>query len=468
VTAARIPEAFVAWLWETRQLDARLFVQGGSEQGSPGQKGRRLQVVYPGRRAGSWGPDFHGALLAFDGVLAHGDVEVHVHARDWHVHGHGADPAYANTILHVVFSAEAALPTVGLDGAVIPTIVLEPMLAEPIDLLLARWTAASGPPEPIACRTPEEAVAVLQRAGIARFTAKAARYEGDFTWVDPPQALWTGLFEALGYSANVSPFRRLADRVTLLEARTAATAGPLPVMALLLGEAGLLPHQRGRFALDDYAEDLERLWHASRRYGPIASLPWRVVGVRPGNGPVRRVAAAATLLLDEAKSPLHQRVLGALSELPREHAPRALRALVACAGDEYWHAHADLGRLLRRPAALVGPDRAADIVVNVLLPWAAAVGRRQRNEDLVSAAEAVYQRHPRLSANEITRHMARQIIGTAARGIVRTACLQQGLIHIYRGWCDQRDCAACPAGPPRGGPTGVEGRESRVSQDDTY
>ena len=114
MTTTRIPEAFVVWLWEHRQLDAPLQTDGG----------QRLQVIYPGRRTGSWGPDFRGALLAFRGVLAHGDVEVHIRARDWHVHGHGSDPAYANTVLHVVFNGEPALPTVGVDGAVIPTIAI--------------------------------------------------------------------------------------------------------------------------------------------------------------------------------------------------------------------------------------------------------------------------------------------------------------------------------------------------------
>ena len=441
MTGPRVPEAFVAWLWEHRHARGPLITQDG----------RAVQVVYPGRRTGSWGPDFHGALLAFDSTLVRGDVEVHVHARDWHVHGHGSDPAYSNTVLHVVMAPEAALPAVRADGIVVPTLALEHALTEPLDSYLARFQSAQRLPEPISCRAPDEAAAVLERAGMARFAAKAARFEGDFTCVDPPQALWTGVFEALGYSANVRPFRRLADRVPLVEARAAAAAGPLDLLSLLLGEAGLLPHQRGRFAFDDYGEEIERRWRASDRYGPIAPLGWRIVGVRPGNGPVRRVAAAATLLATEPGSPLHTSVLGVLAELPPERAPAGLRSLVLCPGDDYWHVHGDVGRPLRRPCSLIGPERASDIVVNVLLPWAAAVGHSLDDDAIVSAAEAAYRGHPPLASNEITRHMARQIVGNAARSAIRTACTQQGLIHIYRGWCDARDCAACPAGPPRGG-----------------
>jgi Protein of unknown function (DUF2851) len=440
MSTERFPEAFVAWLWRQRQVGGPLVTQDG----------RRVQVIYPGRPVGSWGPDFRGALLAFDGALVHGDVEVHVRARDWHVHGHGSDVAYGNTVLHVVMAAEPALPAVRADGHIIPTLALEPALeGETATRLLATFQAGLSPAQPDSCRTPDEAAVLIARAGMARFATKSARFEGDFAVVDPAQALWAGLFEALGYSANVVPFRRLANRVPLLEARSAAEEGPQALLALLLGEAGLLPHQRGRFAFDEQAQDLERWWWAADRYGPTSPLGWRAVGVRPGNAPVRRVVAAATLLSTDREAPLHQRVLGALAELPPERAPAALRTLVLCPGDAYWHAHADFGRPLRRACNLVGPQRAADIVVNVLLPWAAALGSATDQEPLRSAAEAVYQLHPPLASNEITRHMAHQILGPGGTSVVRNACYQQGLIHIYRGWCDERDCGGCPAGPPR-------------------
>ena len=452
MTQPRPAEAFVAWLWEHQQLRTPLATLDG----------RQLQIIYPGRHSGSWGPDFRGALLSLDGALLHGDVEVHVHARDWHVHGHSGDHAYDRTILHVVFVAEAALPTVRADGAVVPTVALQPALAGPLDALLEEWeAAAAAPPQPVPCRTPEEAAEVLERAGMARFAAKAARFEADLTCADPPQTLWTGVFEALGYSSNVGPFRRLADRVTLAEARSAARFGHAELTALLLGEAGLLPHQRGRFALDDYSQELERRWQAGDRYGPIAPLEWRLIGVRPGNGPARRVAGAARLLLQETHEPLHTRVLHALTE-PGDRIAATLRGLVSCEGDEYWQAHADLGRPLGRRCAVIGAQRAGDIVVNVLLPWAAALGSSTGDVALVTSAENVYRRHPLLAGNDITRHMARQIIGPATRSIVRTACMQQGLLHIYRGWCDARDCRACPAGQGSGVGARWPGRGGRI------
>jgi hypothetical protein len=57
--------------------------------------GEQFQVIYPGRRSGTDGPDFRGAILAdAAGRVRTGDVELHLRSRDWITHGHRADPTY--------------------------------------------------------------------------------------------------------------------------------------------------------------------------------------------------------------------------------------------------------------------------------------------------------------------------------------------------------------------------------------
>src|SRR6266705_2887028 len=92
-------EADLAAAWETRAYPPTALVDS---------RGRRLQVVFPGRRWGGPGPDFRGAVLALaDGTLLRGDVEVHLRASGWAAHRHADDPAYANVVLHVVQAADA-------------------------------------------------------------------------------------------------------------------------------------------------------------------------------------------------------------------------------------------------------------------------------------------------------------------------------------------------------------------------
>jgi hypothetical protein len=348
----------------------------------------------------------------------------------------------------VVFEPGRAEPVIRADGALVPTVALGSSLTYPLEVAIARWQATATAVIAVQpCLAPHAAAALLDRAGMVRFEAKAARFEADLTFVAAPQALWAGLLEALGYTQNTSAFRHLADRVPWAEAlHLARRSRPAELDAILLGEAGLLPSQRGGLPPDEYAVSAEDLWRATGRSSPARALGWKWIGCRPANGPVRRVIAAAALLDDLVPS-LQERILTALSELPPTRAGPALRALLQRPATGYWEKHVDWGRPLAHPAALIGPDRSAEAVVNVVLPWAFAVGRVAGDGRLCEAASAVYAEHPPLTPNEITRHMARQIVGAAAKGVVTTARRQQGLIHVYRGWCDIRDCAACPAGP---------------------
>lgn len=65
--------------------------------------GRRVEILHPGRWNLLGGPDFRDSRLRLgDGAVQVGDVELHLHARDWIAHRHAADPAYDRVILHVV------------------------------------------------------------------------------------------------------------------------------------------------------------------------------------------------------------------------------------------------------------------------------------------------------------------------------------------------------------------------------
>ena len=67
-------------------------------------RGRSLEIIYAGHEWGGAGPDIRDAIVSFDGGPAeHGDIEVHLDARDWIRHGHAENPAYEGVILHVVW-----------------------------------------------------------------------------------------------------------------------------------------------------------------------------------------------------------------------------------------------------------------------------------------------------------------------------------------------------------------------------
>ena len=121
---------------------------------------------------------------------------------------------------------------------------------------------------------------------------------------------------------------------------------------------------------------------------------------------------------------------------------RELEELLLVTTDDYWASHIT-PRCRRMVPALLGHSRAADIALNVLLPFAFAWGRRSR-PDFSRKALDLYRRYPRLAVNNLEKHMNRQLGLTGA--LVNSAARQQGLIHIYRTRCSQGKCHACPLG----------------------
>ena len=122
-------------------------------------------------------------------------------------------------------------------------------------------------------------------------------------------------------------------------------------------------------------------------------------------------------------------------------------ASVEQTADPFWPRHFDFGRPC--PSArpwLIGSERAGEVTVNVVLPFFHALGRATGDASLADRALDLYRRYPATAPNRVTREMARQLGGEAGPAHARTACRQQGLIHLYKHWCDARDCEHCPAG----------------------
>ena len=123
--------------------------------------------------------------------------------------------------------------------------------------------------------------------------------------------------------------------------------------------------------------------------------------------------------------------------------PRRLEDGLVVFGSGYWQDHLDFGIGLKtRKSALLGCGKAGEIVVNIILPFALAFGKIAGEPELKEKAINFYACYPKLAENEITRHMAKQL---CLEGVADfTACHQQGLIHIFRSYCQEGRCTDCP------------------------
>jgi hypothetical protein len=91
----------------------------------------------------------------------------------------------------------------------------------------------------------------------------------------------------------------------------------------------------------------------------------------------------------------------------------------------------------------VGLARADIIICNVVLPFAAAVAILGHDTALSALSQQLYESHPGLVSNRITRSMCMQLqLKTMPRG----SCQQQGLHYIYQQTCKEKHCELCIVG----------------------
>jgi len=354
-------------------------------------------------------------------------------------------------ILHVVLDADGPVaPCLRQDGTVVPTLLLGPALRGPLaalphDPALAALGAL--PPDECVAQVTianrATALALLDRAGDARLTAKAAQFEAAFTVASPGQALYAGLLDALGYTRNRAPMARLAGVLPLamLEARLAAgdPSGTFHrASALLLGVGGFLPLTPALVALLGCAADdaaaVEQAWTESGapwRETCLAGDEWYLARSRPANHPARRLLGLAAMLARAGRSGLLAATLeGFGAEEPGAGLAECQAFLLGPPRDADPH-----GRF-------VGKDRAAEIMVNVAIPFALAYAAWSGDERLAGAAAALWERTPPTGGNEATRAVLARLGDPGLR--LRTGRAQQGALHLGRHFCEQRRCYECP------------------------
>jgi len=215
--------------------------------------GKPVRVLHPGFKNHEAGPDFRGAVLQLgDEPPRSGDVEVDIRSAGWRDHGHDRNPAFRNVILHVIWDGEPA--RAGQLKAELrieppPALSLRELLDAPLgelNLWLGHEAAESLPENlrgqcsaPLRKLSSERLTELLHQAAQVRLQSKAAQLQARARQAGWEQALWEGLFRALGYKQNVWPMQRLAE--SRPQWLTEKRASPLALQARLFGVSGLLP-----------------------------------------------------------------------------------------------------------------------------------------------------------------------------------------------------------------------------------
>jgi hypothetical protein len=448
--ALREPSARQRFPWSERHLQCVWFDPRLRPERLPMTGGEWLVVENPGVWNLEEGPDFLGAVMRIEPERRRvvGDVEIHVYPGDWQLHGHDRDPRYAKVRVHVTYFPGAGGP------ASIPHVALAGVLSqrpewdlECVDVTAYPY-AARGAVPPCAARLAEWNAdpigALLDAAGEERMRRKAERLLGQIEQRGSEQVFYGEVLTALGYKHNKAAFRRLAEAVPIHVLMDQSRGCPRRAYALLAGVAGLLPaedHARWDEETRTWVRLLWDDWWRLRESFEGALMPrtvWRLGGIRPINHPARRLMAAALFFTATPEAAAHWRRVA--EQRPRQTCALFVQRWLELR-DEYFQRRCTLGgRPLKRPAGLVGKDRAEAIAINVLTPFLAAVGAEN------AFARGLLEGLPPAEENSIIRQTAHTLLGPDhPPSLYRSGLRRQGLLQIFHDYClnDRSRCATC-------------------------
>ena len=383
------------------EVQARLF-SGAYGSRWRTTRGEMVEVVHFGEWNRESGPDFKGVLFRFEkGGEKIGDLEVDWDARDWERHGHATNPAFASVQLQLFVShpvetafartvdhREVAQARLGIEGVGVSS---SPSIFQPVDLKSAR--------------------VMIDEAAEFRLRAKHSAFESASALHGPERALFYTLASGLGYKNNSTPFLLAAQRIGLRDA--GSTVGE----ALLFGVAGFLEPR----SFDDadeitrrYLKPLWDHWWTVRDALSRLVLPssiWKMSGLRPSNHPHRRLGALFALARD----------FNDLQVAIRNEGSNGFLRFFETLSHPYWSHHWNLrAAKLGRSMALVGADRAGDLMINALLPSMPLELARHES----AARRGPYPSGRVLKACE-------WLVGADAPLLRRTAKDHQGLLQLF-------------------------------------
>jgi len=416
--------------------------------------GSKIEVLSVGTLNHDAGPDFKDAVIKVDDQVICGDVEIHLDSSGWYAHKHASDPAYNRVILHVVSEQTSdELYVKREDGVKVHQILLDcddKNEDTPKSLPLHEM-------DKVNCLLRREKAPVIlsgiNKAAELRFDEKVAQLQEDLLWTSWEQLIFIRICEALGYSKNQKPFRKLAERLHFDKIRQIMQWVPEEVAldrcaALLFGTAGLLKDAHIESFLDQSSlHKLANLWDHFQhtiQVKPMYAHEWQFFRLRPHNFPTRRIAGLA-ILLHRFKN---IGFIDSFTRLIQSHSSKKklLSNLYSAISvpDCIYLKSPDVPSDKSKPA-LIGRDRAKDIVVNIVLPVMYLYFETSKEGQLRNTVLECYRLSPKLSENVIVRAMCEQLNADydADLALNDSAYRQQGLLYLYKNYCRYQKCRSC-------------------------
>ncbi|MFD0792942.1 DUF2851 family protein [Mucilaginibacter litoreus] len=396
-------------------------------------EGEELEIYSVGLHNKNAGPDFQNARIRIGETTWAGNAEIHIASSDWQRHGHTADGAYDNVILHVVYNDD--VPLLRTDGKRVPTFELKDRISA--DLHHRYHGLVFGNQSIIPCEGSISAVdGITMQNWLTRILVERLekRSEVVITALNQNRGDWEETFYQFlaanfGFKVNALPFELLAKSLPQnILAKHKNNA--LQIEALVFGQAGFLNED---FA-DAYPLALKQEYaFLQKKYKltPIENHLWKFMRMRPQNFPTIRLAQFAGLIMQSHHL---------FSKILETGDVKMLRGLFAdIKVNQYWETHYRFDKESKPSAKSLGAASIDTILLNTVVLFLFSYGRHLQLQHFTSRALKLLENIP-AEQNNITSDFVNLGLN------IRSAFESQAFIELKNSYCNYKKCLQCGVG----------------------
>ena len=414
-------EDFISFIWKYRYFKKKDLRTTQNQS---------IEVINVGQENNNTGPDFFNAQIIIDDQKWAGNIEIHVNASDWYVHGHENDSNYDNVILHVVWENDASVYR--KDNSIIPTFVLKNVIDN--NTLLSYQNLFSKQQRWINCENEINTIDKflvnnwLERLYFERLQQKShfileLLQESNNDW---EAVLFKLLLKNFGLKVNGEAFFEVAKVLDFSIIRKEAYKLE-SIEALLFGVAGLLKEP----IEDPYYTNLQKehaylinIYQLNK-----TSIPVHFFRLRPNNFPTIRLSQLSNLFFE------HRNLFSKLMEISTI---REFYNIFEVTATAFWDTHYTFETTSKKSRKRLTKPFVDILIINTIIPLKFVYQKYKGTVDESSILKIIENLKP--EKNTIINKFAALKIES------KSSFETQALIQLKNEYCSRQKCLQCSIG----------------------
>jgi len=417
-------EDLLHFIWNTHKVQSRQLKTTKEES---------LVIHDYGIHNHSSGPDFFNAKIEVGEQLWAGNVEIHLKASDWYVHGHETDSNYNNVILHVVWEDDISI--FRKDKTEIPTLELKNLVTP--SLLNAYLKLFQNTSQKfINCENDFTSIDAFildnwtQRLYFERLEQKSELIfellkDSKNDW---EKVLFTLLLKNFGLKVNGNSFLSLAKVLDFSIVRKLQNNSEA-LESVFFGMVGLLDNGE---SADSYFSQLKKEFDFQYKKFELSSAQIEkpeFFGLRPHNFPTIRLSQLANLYASQHNL---------FSELMSANTLMKIQSIFKISASSYWKNHFTFAKESKTSSKALSKAFVDLLVINTIIPLKFCYAKKhgkEVNDELVCLITKL-----KPEKNVIITKFDK--IGAKTGNAMES----QSNIQLYNEYCTKNQCLKCAVG----------------------